>query len=76
MEQQIKMSKFKKEKFDTDNILGWEESDFEEVKSAMVNARFQGNLPIYPQLLRDYCSFYDKVKFTFLNNENNDTTTI
>jgi hypothetical protein len=62
------MSKRKKEKFDNDNILGWQETDFEEIKALMVNARFLGNLPIEPQLLRDYCSMDDKVKFTFLNN--------
>jgi len=64
-----KMSKRKKEKFDNDNILGWQESDFEEMKSLMVNARFHGNLPIEPQLLKDYCSFDDKVKFKFLNDD-------
>lgn len=64
--------KLKKEKYNTDNVLGWSEHDFEEIKAAMANVRMHNNLPIDGQLLRDFCSFDDKVKFKFLKPTTND----
>jgi len=61
----------KREKYNADNILGWSELDFDEIKAAMVNVRFSANIAIDTQLLRDYCSIDDKVKL-FSRYENKD----
>ncbi len=54
------MSKLKQTKkptkFNTNNILGWSESDFNDVICEMVNIRKGHNLPVPPVLEKTYCS--------------------
>lgn len=43
--------------------IGWTDEDLWEVKAEMAQCRMAHNLPLHPQLMRDYCSIADKYKY-------------
>lgn len=43
--------------------LDWTDEDLWKVKAEMAQCRMAHNLPLHPQLMRDYCSIADKYKY-------------
>lgn len=43
--------------------LGWTNQDFWEIKAEMAQCRLQHNIPLPLQLMRDYCSIPDRIKY-------------
>lgn len=66
----------KRQRWSADNPLGWTEEEFDFIKALLTQAAMSLNQRVHPQLLRDYCSMPDWVKYPELFPEHHSATEI